>query len=454
MTRVLPGNVLSRWELEAEAIAVRIRWFGLVLGYFYVNILSTSESTWMVDVILFLGLIYTVIDTIFNHRGRVFLGQAPQLISGLEALFIGLLCYFDTGLESPFRSFYFLSLLCCAIRQTVQVTLLTFVLHSLSYGILYIVLHTQEQSAYSILSMLVVLAWLTWASSALSRLLKGFSTHLVDLNEALIENQTQLESRIAEHTRELQETQAKLMHQDKMAGFGLLAAGIAHEVGNPLTSISNIVQVLERRNIDDYTREKLGHVAGQLNRIQGILRELTTFSRPPAHEKTRFTIREIVDEAMNIVKYYKGTKSRTLTTNVANDLPILYGVRDQLVQVVFNLVLNAIDATAKGGLIELTARTDNNRVLLIVKDNGSGIESKNLMNVFQPYFTTKQLGTGLGLFVTSKIIGEHGGTVTFETAPKQGTTFTIWLPVHQKPTLPANIIAEATKNVAEPIRNE
>src|SRR6185503_9941196 len=100
---------------------------------------------------------------------------------------------------------------------------------------------------------------------------------MLSLNSALREHQAKLESRIDDRTRELQETQAQLMHQDKMAGFGLLAAGIAHEVGNPLTSISTLVQMLQRRDCDAYIHEKLGLVNGQLSRIQGTLRELMNF---------------------------------------------------------------------------------------------------------------------------------------------------------------------------------
>ena len=219
----------------------------------------------------------------------------------------------------------------------------------------YLLVPTQDGAAFTVLMMVVILGWVTWASSSLGELLKRVGDRLVSLNAALREHQAQLETRIDDRTRELQETQAQLMHQDKMAGFGLLAAGIAHEVGNPLTSITTIVQVLERRNPDDYTRDKLALVGGQLARIQGIVRELTTFSRPASQERSRFALHEIVDEALNIAKYYKGTKTRTITADVPRDLPVLFGVRDQLVQVVFNLVLNAIDATQKGGRIEVTA---------------------------------------------------------------------------------------------------
>jgi signal transduction histidine kinase len=283
--------------------------------------------------------------------------------------------------------------------------------------------------SFTVLMMIVILGWATWASSSLGQILRRVGDRLSVLNSALREHQTHLETRIDERTRELQETQAQLMHQDKMAGFGLLAAGIAHEVGNPLTSISTIVQVLERKNPDDYTKDKLGLVAGQLSRIQGIVRELTAFGRPASQERSRFAIHEIVEEAMNIAKYYKGTKSRTIRVEVPRDLPVLFGVRDQLVQVVFNLVLNAIDATRKGGLIEVTATRVDGVVEVAVRDDGTGIDPAHEARIFRPYFTTKRQGTGLGLFVTQRIVSEYGGGVDFTSAAGEGTTFRVRLPV-------------------------
>src|SRR5207253_8169789 len=133
----------------------------------------------------------------------------------------------------------------------------------------------------------VVLVWVTWAAGAMARMLRRAGAELGALNAALRENQALLETRITERTRELEESQAQVLHQEKMAAFGLLAAGIAHEVGNPLTSISSLVQMLQRRDCGDYAREKLSLVSGQLQRIQTTLRELINFSRPASSERTR-----------------------------------------------------------------------------------------------------------------------------------------------------------------------
>ncbi len=427
----LPASLsISPWELAAETIAVKIRWFGLLVGYVLVNLNGSDPHRQVIlNALLTFGLGYTLLDTYFSLRGRVFLGRSPLAVSSMEALFIGLLCYFDAGLNSPFRYYYFLSLICCAIRHASHVTYATCALHCLSYGLLYLALPLEGKRPVSFVLTLVMLGWVTWAGNAMALLLKRVGDYLGQLNRALQENKTELEARIAERTRELQEAQAHVLHQEKMAAFGLLAAGIAHEVGNPLTSISSMVQILQRRDTDPYTLDKLKLVSGQLQRIRGTLRELIEFSRPASSERTRVSLGEILDEALNIAKYYKRMRGRIPTPDIPPDLPPLFAVRDQLVQVFLNLVLNALDATDREGRIELSVNRRDDRVEVGVRDSGSGIAPEHAARLFQPYFTTKKLGTGLGLFVTRQLVVEHDGEVSFESSVGEGTTFRVVLPL-------------------------
>jgi signal transduction histidine kinase len=425
----------TRWDLDAEAVAVKIRWFGLVVGYLYANV-GSAAAAGPLNALLALGFVFTTLDTYFSWRGRVFLGKYPLLISCLEALFIGLLCHSDGGLDSPFRYYYILSLVCAAIRHTPLVTAVTCGLDCLSYAALFAAAEHDSHSASALVLGLIVLGWVTWAAVALVRLLRRVGDQLSGLN-------ARLEERIAERSRELQESQAQVLHQEKMAAFGLLAAGIAHEVGNPLTSISTLVQMLERRDLDPYTRERLGLVTTQLTRIQTTLRELVAFSRPASATRGRVALREIVDEALGIAKYYKGVKGRAVRADVPADLPPLFGVRDQLVQVFLNLVLNAIDATGKGGTVTITARHDAGRLLAAVADDGHGIAPADREKLFRPYFTTKRHGTGLGLFVTHKLVHAHGGTVACDSHPGEGTTFRLVFPVTQSPPVATGGLASS-----------
>jgi signal transduction histidine kinase len=420
----------SPWELAAETIALKVRWFGLLVGYALVNVEQRPKAdVTALNVILGLGVLYTLTDAWHSLRGRIFLARYPLVTSLLEAVFIGLLCRYDVGLESPFRYYYVLSLIVCAMRHKPEVTAATCALHCGSYVLLYMTLPEDERAGRSVVVMAVLLWWVTWAGNALAALLKQIGNHLFALNRALTDQQQQLEDRIAERTRQLQEAQAHLLHQEKMAAFGLLAAGIAHEVGNPLTSISSLVQMVQKRSGDAYTQEKLGLVGGQLQRIQSTLRELINFSRPAATERVWSAPATLVQEALDIAKYYKRTRGKTITTSVAEGLPPVFAVRDQLVQALLNLVLNAIDATTPGGRIEVRARREAAELVLEVWDDGHGVTPGSAPKLFQPYFTTKPHGTGLGLFVTQKLVHDHGGRVTFDSPPGAGTTFTVRLPL-------------------------
>ena len=418
---------LSRWELAAENIAVKIRWFGLLFGYLLVNLGDAGEHQLKLNAILALGVGYTLIDTAYSIRGQIFLRRWPLLISCMEALFITMLCYFHQGLDSAFRYYYILSLICAAIRHTAAITYVTWALHSLSFLTLYWLRPEQDKLAPLILT-LVIIGWVTWAATAFASLLKRVGDHLSELNRQLEEHRAMLEARIAERTRELQESQARVLHQEKMAAFGLLAAGIAHEVGNPLTSISSLIQMLQRRDPDAYTKDKLALVSGQLERIQTTLRELVNFSRPASTARTRVSMAEVVQESLNIAKYHKRIKGRAIQTSVPPNLPAVLGVRDQLVQVLLNLILNAIDATDTGGRIVVRAEVDGDRVVVMVEDDGAGIPLDVQDRLFEPYFTTKKHGTGLGLFVSRKLVFDHGGDIDVTSLPGQGTRFCVRLP--------------------------
>jgi two-component system, NtrC family, sensor kinase len=168
-----------------------------------------------------------------------------------------------------------------------------------------------------------------------------------------------------------------------------------------------------------------------LQRIERTIRELIDFSRPASTAVSRVRACEVVDEALGIAKYYQRTKQRSITTDVPADLPAVVGVRDYLTQVVLNLVLNAVDATADEGRIHVAAREEDGHLVLSVEDDGRGISIADRCRLFQPYFTTKSHGTGLGLFVSRQILKEFSGTLGFESEPGEGSTFVVRLPLER-----------------------
>lgn len=416
------------WELAAEAITVRIRWFGLCVGYALVNWLGRNTRQPELNGILTLGAVYALLDTWWSLRGRVFLGHAPLLIVLMEAMFIGLLCHFDDGLQSPFRFYYFLSLLVCAIRCSRRTTILAFGMHAVSILSLALLHQHQTHPGVPLLLTLILLGWVTWASTSLIGLVKFASWRLHVLNDELRSNQALLEDRIQDRTRELQESQAMLVQQEKQAAFGLLAAGIAHEVGNPLAAISYLVQMLKRRLSDEYSRERLDMVDDQLRRIMRILRELVDFSRPANSARSLLDIHSGLEDALNIAKYYKRKKGKQIVTRYASGIPMLRVVRDELVQVFLNLILNAMDATVEGGRIEITTALEDGWVRIDFRDTGHGIPPEDVPRIFQPYYTTKETGTGLGLFVCSQLVErQDNGRIELTSSSESGSTFTIFL---------------------------
>lgn len=419
------------WQLSVQAITVRIRWFGICVGYGLVNLIgggATSNHS-ALNAILVLGGVYALLDTYHSrHHGKVFLSEWPLFVSLMEATFIGLLCYFDGGVLSAFRFYYFLSLLVCAIRYAPAITWATLGLHVVSYATISGGLATRNRDELAALILTpIFMGWVTWAGTSLIGLLKWASARLGQLNGELQENQGLLEHRILDRTRQLQESQAMIVQQEKQAAFGLLAAGIAHEVGNPLAAISSLVQLLNRRNIEPETREKLQLVDDQLRRIQRTLRELVDFSRPVVHERSRCDLHSVLDAALNIAKYYKRKKGKQIVTRYVEYLPPLMIVRDQLVQVFLNLILNAMDATEEGGTIEIETSVGGGELRIDIRDDGQGIAPEHRDRVFSPYFTTKDTGTGLGLFVCRNIVEQNDGRIELSDTSPAGTTFTVRL---------------------------
>ncbi len=426
-------------ELRAESITLRVRWFGLCIGYILVNIdglLNQSEtrSQPALNAILTLGAVYAVIDTWWSAKGKVFLSEFRLAVSAMEALFIGLLCFFDDGVPSPFRFYYFLSLLDCGIRHSRSLTFSTFGMHALSYCVLGLTA-TEKMTHESFVTLtltVLFLGWGSWAIIALTGLLKSAGKRLETLNVELRDHQTTLESRIDERTHALQESQARMIQQEKQAAFGLLAAGIAHEVGNPLASISSIVQMLNRHSQDDYTAGRLHMVDAQLRRIQKILRELVSFSRPASQDVTAVDVHEVILDALNIAKYYKRWKGKKVETLFSPGMPVVHTVYDLLVQLVLNLILNALDATEEGATISVTTDVlaDDEQIGITIADEGHGIPLEVQRQIFNAYFTTKSAGTGLGLFVCRQLAEtELGGTIELVRSDSSGTIFRIRLPL-------------------------
>ena len=224
----------------------------------------------------------------------------------------------------------------------------------------------------------------------------------------------------------------QLVRSQKMESIGTLAAGIAHEVGNPLTSISSLVQVIQRTTNDDFAKDKLELIKNQINRIARIIRDLVDFSRPSTYIQRPTDVSRVVRDALNIVQYGKKIKNIKLLVELEENLPSLTLVADQLTQVFINVLINAVDSfDGKPGSIWVTSRQRGSKVEIEIRDSGKGIAKEDREKIFEPFFTTKEVGegTGLGLWVSYGIVKNFGGDILVESDSGKGSTFTVVFPL-------------------------
>ena len=225
-----------------------------------------------------------------------------------------------------------------------------------------------------------------------------------------------------------------LMRSEKLASIGRLAAGIAHEINNPLTSVLTFGSLLLRKAETDGQKEKLDIIVKETTRVREIVRRLLNFSRQTEPRKENCDINLIVESALSLTKNQLKARENAITVKKElGELPSLQLDPNQMLEVFVNIIINAMDAMAKGGElgIETGLTEDAKAVEIRISDTGCGISKENLEKVFDPFFTTKEVGkgTGLGLAVTYGIIDGHNGSIDVESEVGKGTMFVIRLPL-------------------------
>jgi len=223
--------------------------------------------------------------------------------------------------------------------------------------------------------------------------------------------------------------QVQMMYQEKMAAFGQLAAGLAHEIGNPLASIESQLQLAQH----DPTRvdQTLEVVRKQVKRIDRMLRELVGFSRRKRDKVILVSVNQVVDDVVRLLEHHPRARSIRILCDLTDNLPGVRTTEDHLVQVLLNLGLNALDATEEVGAVEFETGVEKSWVTIRVRDGGCGIPEEARSHLFEPFFTTKPTGrgTGLGLFVSRATLEAVGGRLDLERTGSDGTTFVVRLRV-------------------------
>ncbi len=229
----------------------------------------------------------------------------------------------------------------------------------------------------------------------------------------------------------MKKIEERLMHSEKLSALARISSGIAHEIGNPLTSISSYVQILREMEHDDFTKESLDTIAKHITRIADIVRQMSSFSRTKASDLKHFDIHDLVDMTLDLVKYDKRMKDISVTVEIPGSLPQVIVDETQFIQVLMNIILNAADAMQGGGDLTISGQMHENEVELVVADTGPGIAADHLEKIFDPFFTTKEKGTGLGLSVSYNIVKSYQGDILVENRPEGGTIFRVRLPHYE-----------------------
>ncbi len=255
----------------------------------------------------------------------------------------------------------------------------------------------------------------------------------VNLTEtALIINQKITgRSQIIRDISELQTIEHQMRQSDRLATVGQLAAGVAHEIGNPLTSISSLVQLLERRMKKPEHISKLGRIRVNIERITKIVHELVDFTRPQATDVQTVQLNEVIQSAVGLMSYDNRSQKITISLDLDEHLTRIKASPDKLHQVIVNLLVNAFDALKEQGNTILIQTSENSASVMVrVADDGAGMDPEVRDKIFEPFFTTKDIGkgTGLGLSVSHGIINSMNGKLSVDSMAGNGATFLIEIP--------------------------
>jgi len=260
-------------------------------------------------------------------------------------------------------------------------------------------------------------------------------------HEELRELARTLEQKVVERTRALRAAEAETVRSEKLASVGLLAAGIAHELNNPLTGVLTFSSLMRKKVVDgSQDAEDLDLVIHETKRCAAIIRRLLDFSREKAPEKKYADLNALIEETVRIVESPAHVRDIEIALELAPDLPRAWVDADLVKQVVMNMLVNAQHAIessehigGKGRITLRTLRVERNVPMaeISIVDTGCGIPEKDLPRIFDPFFTTKGVGkgTGLGLSVSHGIVEAHGGAIEVESTPGSGSTFRVYLPI-------------------------
>ena len=230
------------------------------------------------------------------------------------------------------------------------------------------------------------------------------------------------------------------IESEKLSAITLLAAGVAHEIGNPLNSLNIHLQLMERelRKLPaaqgERLREDLRVARDEIARLDQIINQFLRAVRPSQPELQPTTVNDVIVETLALLEREIRDRDILVELELGKGLPRILLDRAQIKQAFYNIIKNALQAMRSGGILRIRTEADGTHIIISFIDSGHGIAPEQIGQLFEPYFTTKQNGTGLGLMIVQRIVREHGGTIEVESDKDRGTTFRVRLPIHEKRT--------------------
>jgi signal transduction histidine kinase len=357
-----------------------------------------------------------------RHRSGLLALASAQLL--LDLICLTALNILTGGIDSPLRGFFVFHMIFASLLLPRQMAYggagMAMVLLPLGLWMTGQWPQDSRQSA-AMLAWVAMLLLTVWLTNGITRPLRVQRRRLISQNR-----------RIRAMSDELLRQQKAMIQQEKMAVAGRMAAGVAHEIANPLASMDGLLQLMERRP-EKLRPEAMKNLREQVARVSQILRRMTAFSHPGEGEWQTRTLNEIVEKAMDVIRFDPRCKRVQIDLSLARDLPPARILPEAIQQVLINLVVNALDAMENVDKPRLIVSTslDGSCCVVEVIDNGPGILKEHRPHLFEPFFTTKPVGkgTGLGLSISYNIVETHGGKIDVISARGQGARFVVHLPL-------------------------
>jgi len=397
-------------HLNDKSTILVLRWLTILLAILLMLYsrkgLTFGTGAYLLGVAFFLSnIIFTLIPR--KHFAKP---AVSSVIVIMDAGFISLAIYLTSGFNTDFYLVYFFIILIAAMRQELKGSIVTGAISITLYGLL---IYKSSPHFYILKTPFLIRA-------VFLLLIATFSGYLAQRARVYEEARNVVQ-------KKLSEVEEKLLRSERLAIIGQLAAGVSHELRNPLGVLQNCLYLLNLRfkDADEKLRKQLAIMQRELTRSNRIITDLLEFSRKQKPSLAPTNLNRLLEEILSRVQI----PERVQVVKKLTDIPTVMADGEQLQSVFMNLIGNGIEAMPEGGVLTLNTGQDDSSVKVTISDSGVGIPKENLEKVFEPLFTTKTNGIGLGLAITKRLIEYHGGMIVAQSIPNHGSTFMVTLPV-------------------------